>query len=462
MSAFLLEGLLQSVLSTAVLIPAIILLQKCLKDKIRPRCFVWLYGVLALRLLIPASIGHWSAAAGGDAADVTENIGESAARAAEQGEGILPFRIESEGSVLNYVFMLWIAGMVIFLICFLANHYFFMRQMILRGKTAGNLWDMCRENGMPVKESFKQIRILICDYTASPMVMGYRKTYLCLPNTDWSDAELNMILRHELVHIRNHDLSWKLLFMAANIVQWFNPLAYLLRSNAEEYIELSCDDEVIKNMNKIQRREYAEFLLYLLQEAKQRRTLLALCTVERGKRLKNRFHFLLEKAEERIGKGWGVCAVCAALLLLVQIPAQCDILTTYYNNSYITIWYEEEGFQKSEKIMLSSLYYGICKSERIVPEKVERISGLEKISLEPGETLVLCASENAEAFDLNSGNVVEINVRIDWEAPLKIGLTNGSSHETTDTSPATAVIQKGNNGSLIYICNQTSGRVEFF
>lgn len=462
MSVFLLEGLLQSALSTAVLILIIMPLQRCLKNRIQPRCFVWLCGIAAIRLMLPIPIMFGNTAEGEGAAALAEQMEESAVRAAGQEAIVSSFHIESEGTVLDIIFIIWLAGSLLFLVCCFANYYFFRRKMRLHGKKVGNLWDACCVQGIPATEKFKQIDILICGDAVSPMIIGYRKSYLCLPDKDWSDFDLHMIYLHEAAHARNHDLIWKLMFAIANALQWFNPLAYLLRANAEEYIELSCDNEVIKNMSNDQRKEYAEFLLYLLQGAKKRRTSLAMGTVESGRRLKTRFRILLDKAEKRRTKGLGICAACAVLMLLVQIPARCDILTTYYNNSYITIWYEEEGFQKSERIMLNSLYYGICESEGIVPKKAEQISGLEKISLEPGETLVLCASENAEAFDLVPGDIVEINIRIDRKALLKIGLTNGSSHETTDTRPKTSLIQEENEGSLIYICNRTSERIEFF
>lgn len=462
MSNFFLEGLIQSTLSVAVLTLIIMLFQACFKDKIQPRCFVWLYGIATIRLLMLMPINIPLSTSAGNAADSANLIGGSTTLAAQQERELLSLQIESTDASLNFIFVFWIAGTLIFLACSFTNYYFFKRHTLLHSTTVGNLWDACLEHGIPAKEAFKRIHILLCDNTVSPMVIGYRKRYLCIPNRAWSKSDLAIIYRHESSHVRNHDLTWKLLFLIGNAVHWFNPLIYLMRSKADEYIELSCDAEAIKGMARVQRKEYAEFLLYLLQSANQRQCLLATCSVERGRRLKNRFRFLLNKSGKKKIKGLSVCLICAALLMIVQIPARCDILTNYFNHSYIEIWYMTANGQRSQKIMLGDLYYKIYETDNFSRSNSDQVDTRNKIVLKPGNTLVLYRSANAEGFDLSAEDMVEVNLMINQKASLKIGLTNGNSHETTDTEPNTFLVQENDGESLIYICNQTSGHVEIF
>ena len=462
MDDFFLEGLIQSTLSVSVLTLIIMLLQTWLKDKVQPRCFVWLYIIGTVRLLLIMPVKIPLSTTDGYAVDPIKSVGGSTALVVQQEGKLLPFQIESTDAGLKLILTFWIVGMLIFLVCSFTNYFFFKRHMILHGIAVGNLWDACIAHGIPAKEMFKKVNILLCDNTVSPMVIGYRSKYLCIPDRVWSKSDLEIIYRHEASHVRNYDLVWKLLFLIGNAMHWFNPFIYLMRSKADEYIELSCDAEAIEDLPDVRRKEYAEFLLYLLQEANLKRCSLATCTVERGRRLKNRFRFLLGKNKKSTVKGLSICFICIVLLIVGQIPAQCNILTDYFSHSYIEIWNKIGESQCARKIMLGDLYYKICESDDFRGKNVEQIDVRNKIILEPGNTLVLYSSANAEAFDLSAEDMVEVRLRINQKASLKIGLTNGSSHETTDSNPNTFLVQENDEKSLIYICNQTSRWVEIF
>ena len=459
---FLLEGLLQATLCVGILSVIIKVIQVLLKDRIDPRYFVCIYGILSIRLLLLFPINIPTIVSTGKIIENPIQMDKAISTAAESDASFSLFKIEGAGADLNIILALWLTGICIFLLYVLIKHCSFKRNMILHGKTAGNLWDKCLEYDIPVKKSFKNVEILICDKTVSPMVIGYRRRYLCLPDIVLSNSELNMIYRHEASHVRNNDLTRKLLFLIVNAIHWFNPLIYFMTSNADEYIELSCDAAAIKSMNNAQKKEYAEILLYMLQESNAHRTILATCSVEKGRKLRTRFHFLLKNSKKRRikGLGFGVCMACIVLLAAVQIPTHCEILTDYFNNSYIVISRNFENSQKSEKIMLRDLYYRIYDSYDFEEKNAESIDVNDKIILYPGNTLVLYPTQDADPFSLSEGDLVEINFKIDRKASLKIGLTNGAERETTDTEPNTFVIQTGDGGSLLYISNQTSEQVE--
>ena len=79
---------------------------------------------------------------------------------------------------------------------------------------------------------------------ASPMVLGFFRPVLVLPEGEYSEKELYFILKHELVHVKRGDVYWKLLFMTVNGVHWFNPLIWIMQKEAAMDMELSCDERV--------------------------------------------------------------------------------------------------------------------------------------------------------------------------------------------------------------------------
>lgn len=67
---------------------------------------------------------------------------------------------------------------------------------------------------------------------------------LMLPAEGYSGAELPLVLRHELTHIRRWDVAYKLALSLACAVSWFNPLVWLMDRAARRNLELRCDDDV--------------------------------------------------------------------------------------------------------------------------------------------------------------------------------------------------------------------------
>ena len=94
----------------------------------------------------------------------------------------------------------------------------------------------------------------------TPMTLGLLRPVIVLP-PEVPEADLPLILRHELCHIRRRDLWYKGLMLLANAVHWFNPLVWLLRRQGETDLELTCDDAVAAGLSGGDRRAYGEALL---------------------------------------------------------------------------------------------------------------------------------------------------------------------------------------------------------
>lgn len=108
----------------------------------------------------------------------------------------------------------------------------------------------------------KSSRIVLkkTDAVSSIMVIGYFKTYLLLPNKEYSDDELEMIFRHECTHIKNKDLWLKLLVHIYCCIFWWNPFAYLLKHDLGYTLEMKCDLAASKEMSNEEKKRYFDAL----------------------------------------------------------------------------------------------------------------------------------------------------------------------------------------------------------
>lgn len=106
----------------------------------------------------------------------------------------------------------------------------------------------------------RPVTLLISPMVDSPFTWGITRTRIALPELFalWSPDELEMILTHELEHIRRHDAQAVFvsrLFLALN---WINPFAWIANRQAVQLREEACDQSVLRRGYSSGR--YAEML----------------------------------------------------------------------------------------------------------------------------------------------------------------------------------------------------------
>ena len=119
------------------------------------------------------------------------------------------------------------------------------------GQTAASLG---LKRAVPVRRS-RQVR--------TPMVLGLLRPVLLLPEGQEVDE---VVLCHELTHLKRLDLAYKALLVAACWLHWFNPLVWWMSRAASENLELCCDDDVAAGRDAAFRRKYGELLLSTAEE----------------------------------------------------------------------------------------------------------------------------------------------------------------------------------------------------
>lgn len=159
-----------------------------------------------------------------------------------------------------FVPVLWAVGAVLCLL-FQTGKYLYFRKALLSDSLSVSaekaLSDRVR------KELFidKEIPVLRSGKIGSPMLLGFGKPVIFLPLQDYTETELMMIFRHELMHYKRKDPYKKLFFGAVAAVQWFNPFAWLIMRECSGSLEALCDSEVTKNRDNSYKRDYCYLLL---------------------------------------------------------------------------------------------------------------------------------------------------------------------------------------------------------
>ena len=107
----------------------------------------------------------------------------------------------------------------------------------------------------------RKIILKECSFIRSPMITGIFAPVIIIPKMNQYLDKLEIVLTHELIHYKRKDLWIKIMPLIANVINWLNPVVYILRNKINIICELSLDEQIIKNMDKVKRKYYGEIIL---------------------------------------------------------------------------------------------------------------------------------------------------------------------------------------------------------
>lgn len=274
MEALFLRVVWVSLTCSAVLVPLLVG-KGWLRQHVRAKALYVVWLILALRLVIPVDLSLPEPAvtveapsyqvalpartpsanlpAGAQTEEPSAETGQTAPEAASAVRTI---------PVTALLSALWLFG-VLAAALVQGGGYLLARRRLLRdarpdleaeaeaGQTAASLG---LKRAVPVRRS-RQVR--------TPMVLGLLRPVLLLPEGQAVDE---VVLCHELTHLKRLDLAYKALLVAACWLHWFNPLVWWMSRAASENLELCCDDDVAAGRDAAFRRKYGELLLSTAEE----------------------------------------------------------------------------------------------------------------------------------------------------------------------------------------------------
>lgn len=127
---------------------------------------------------------------------------------------------------------------------------------------------------------------------------------------EWSDERLEMVLRHELAHVRRRDLWWRLAGTLACCLFWFHPLAWWAAAQQRKESEMACDDQVLTGCSS---EQYASELVAVAREASGFPTPVAVMAMAKPRELEGRLLAVLDGSRRR--RSASSLAVMGALVL---------------------------------------------------------------------------------------------------------------------------------------------------
>lgn len=166
--------------------------------------------------------------------------------------------------ILWSVFAIWVTGFLLILGYSLFSHICF-RFRILKASSPVTDEAILSILKQELERAGIQKSYTLITSTAitTPLSIGlfHSSMLIVLPTVPYTQEELALIFRHELIHIGREDSWTKFFYVFCNAVCWFNPLMWTAMRKSAVDLELSCDETVLQNSDTETRYKYAALIL---------------------------------------------------------------------------------------------------------------------------------------------------------------------------------------------------------
>lgn len=292
MQSFITTALLLSFI-TSTLILVLSLIFSLFKATISPKVQYWTWVILFVALLVPfrPTFGNGLIQLPSSTEvvqQVTQQVTQQAPTAASQATPDIWTQILGL-PWLTILASIWLIGVLFHL----GKHtlaYYKFRQLIARwGQEIEDLHILEQFFDMKQRLGIKD-DIALIHYPAghSPMMTGLRNPKVLLPETNYTDEELELIFEHELTHYLHRDIYVNLLGILVTSLHWFNPIVRFAYKEIQEAGEIYCDYDVLQQRDANYRTFYGETIITMINQSQKQPVALTTCFYSNKFRLKRR------------------------------------------------------------------------------------------------------------------------------------------------------------------------------
>ena len=173
--------------------------------------------------------------------------------------------LHAPGGLVYVLLAVWAVGAVGVMVWKIGSHLAFRRRILknavpVTDRQTLHVWEAELERAWIQKCKWKLVQ---SSAVTTPLSIGLsnRATRVVLPMRAYTQEELSLILRHEIIHISRCDPAAKFFLTFCTAMCWFNPLMWVAMRKSADDFELSCDESVLLDEPQPVRRQYAELLL---------------------------------------------------------------------------------------------------------------------------------------------------------------------------------------------------------
>ena len=173
--------------------------------------------------------------------------------------------VRAPEKVVRIVSLIWGVGFLLVLTRMILSHLVFRRSILKEARLVCDPKVLTILDQEAKAADFRNPKFqVVCSVNdSSPLSIGLfrRSMRIVLPDKEFSEEELKLIFRHELIHIGREDARSKLFLMLCAAICWFHPLMWIAMRKSADDLELSCDETVLLGCHESAQWQYADLIL---------------------------------------------------------------------------------------------------------------------------------------------------------------------------------------------------------
>ena len=287
--------------------------------------------------------------------------------------------------------------------------------------------------GFDTHDVIDGLEIIKSPLISSPLVFGFFRPTLAIPEIEMNEDDYNLAIRHEMVHYKHHDSWFKLFAVIVNSICWFNPITYFMVNLVGEACEYACDEQVTKEMDMTDKKQYSTMILSMVCQSSPA---LSSNMVKNKKQLKRRFEMIMKKKRFSVFRTV-LCTVlmlaltCGSVVLANEVaPLVSSLLkddyvyiSTYGYNGY------DKGYNEIVPVEKNGEYYlplrEFLNKSDVENDKIKYNDGIITIELWTTEMHMISTNYQSESSELtlsdpNNRQETVIPSKYSWSTMCKI------------------------------------------
>lgn len=338
--------MIEWIVSSSVLIAAVLLLRLALKGRVSPGLQYALWGIVLVRLLIPVSFFSSALSVQNLSREVLELpqvqelaqeevSGVSVQEPVEEsiplgtlpeahyspvieggGERVPGTQEPSTGEISSVpdgakekhitvqegLTLAWLAGMAVMAAAFVGCNAHFSRRL---GRSR-----------QPLEAPDSPVGVWVTDVVDTPCLFGLFRPAIYLPPCAAGDERTRgYVLAHEITHYQHFDYVWSVLRAVCLVLHWYNPLVWLAARVSRQDGELACDEGTLALLGEAHRGDYGRTLIGLTVKERFASALVTSTTMTGGRRaIRERIVILMKKPKTALFTLVAVVVVCGLVV----------------------------------------------------------------------------------------------------------------------------------------------------
>lgn len=184
----------------------------------------------------------------------------------------------------------------------------------------------------------------------SPFMTGIFEQKVFLPESNYTQEEWRLLLKHELVHCKNQDSFFRRFVFILCALHWFNPFIYRLSDYFVEVNEMACDEKVLDCQPIKRHAVYAELILQIQEKELGLATVSLIGHTVNG--LERRIRNIMKKTEKTKRISFAVLLVSMILMCPLTVFAASWSVSNLQDLVVKKLWITEVEIQQESTELL--------------------------------------------------------------------------------------------------------------